>query len=144
MSFLIKLLFYCSAFLGIVVTPFLLSGLFFFLRSLRGGFELPKKRYPSIWHEHCLFRKLLIDFPAAFVHDLFILFLILQQIEGNLIYPHVVGNSVGLPSIWVLVAVTIGGNLMGILGMLIFIPICSVAYVLLREIVEKRLTNQKR
>ena len=74
----------------------------------------------------------------------FILFLILQQIEGNLIYPHVVGNSVGLPSIWVLVAVTIGGNLMGILGMLIFIPICSVAYVLLREIVEKRLANQKR
>ena len=68
-----------------------------------------------------------------------ILFLILQQIEGNLIYPHVVGNSVGLPSIWVLVAVTIGGNLMGIVGMLIFIPICSVAYVLLKEIVEKRL-----
>ena len=71
-----------------------------------------------------------------------ILFLILQQIEGNLIYPYVVGNSVGLPSIWVLVAVTIGGNLMGILGMLIFIPICSVAYVLLREIVEKRIERK--
>ncbi len=69
-----------------------------------------------------------------------ILFLILQQIEGNLIYPHVVGNSVGLPSIWVLVAVTIGGNLMGIVGMLIFIPICSVVYVLFKEIVEKRLS----
>ena len=72
-----------------------------------------------------------------------ILFLILQQIEGNLIYPHVVGNSVGLPSIWVLVAVTIGGNLMGIVGMLIFIPICSVAYVLFKEIVEKRLSVRK-
>jgi len=72
-----------------------------------------------------------------------ILFLILQQIEGNLIYPHVVGNSVGLPSIWVLVAVTIGGNLMGIVGMLIFIPICSVAYVLFKEIVEKRLGVRK-
>jgi len=54
-----------------------------------------------------------------------------------------VGNSVGLPSIWVLVAVTIGGNLMGIVGMLIFIPICSVAYVLFKEIVEKRLSVRK-
>ncbi|WP_443985181.1 AI-2E family transporter [Dielma fastidiosa] len=45
-----------------------------------------------------------------------IVFLLLQQIEGNLIYPHVVGGSVGLPSIWVLAAVTIGGNLMGIIG----------------------------
>ena len=57
-----------------------------------------------------------------------IVFLILQQIEGNLIYPHVVGGSVGLPSIWVLAAVTIGGNLMGIVGMLIFIPLGSVHY----------------
>ena len=62
-----------------------------------------------------------------------ILFLILQQIEGNLIYPHVVGNSVGLPAIWVLVAVTLGGNLMGIVGMLIFIPLVSVIYTLLRN-----------
>ena len=61
------------------------------------------------------------------------LFLILQQIEGNLIYPHVVGNSVGLPSIWVLVAVTVGGSLMGIVGMLIFIPLLSVIYALFRE-----------
>ena len=55
-----------------------------------------------------------------------ILFQVLQQIEGNLIYPHVVGNSVGLPSIWVLFAVTVGGKLMGIAGMLIFIPLMSV------------------
>ncbi|MFV0362051.1 MAG: AI-2E family transporter [Suipraeoptans sp.] len=68
-----------------------------------------------------------------------VLFLVLQQIEGNLIYPHVVGHSVGLPSIWVLVAVTIGANLMGILGMLIFIPIVSVVYTLLRESVSYRL-----
>ena len=54
-----------------------------------------------------------------------IIFLVLQQIEGNFIYPKVVGNSVGLPSIWVLVAVTTGGRLMGIIGMLIFIPIAS-------------------
>ena len=61
-----------------------------------------------------------------------IMFLILQQIEGNLIYPRVVGSSVGLPSIWVLAAVSIGASLMGIVGMLVFIPIVSVLYALLR------------
>lgn len=64
-----------------------------------------------------------------------IVFLVLQQVEGNLIYPHVVGGSVGLPSIWVLAAVSIGGSLMGIIGMLIFIPIVSVVYTLFREVV---------
>ena len=64
-----------------------------------------------------------------------IIFLVLQQIEGNLIYPKVVGNSVGLPSIWVLVAVTVGGRLMGVIGMLIFIPIASVSYALFREVI---------
>ena len=74
---------------------------------------------------------------------LFILvFLILQQIEGNLIYPHVVGSSVGLPSIWVLAAVTIGGNLLGIVGMLVFIPLVSVLYTLFREYVYLRLKKQ--
>lgn len=72
-----------------------------------------------------------------------ILFLILKQIEGNLIYPHVVGNSVGLPSIWVLAAVSIGGSLMGIVGMLIFIPIVSVLYALFREIVYLKLKQQQ-
>lgn len=71
------------------------------------------------------------------------LFLVLQQIEGNLIYPHVVGNSVGLPSIWVLAAVSIGGSLMGIVGMLIFIPIVSVVYALFREIVYLKLKQKK-
>lgn len=68
-----------------------------------------------------------------------IMFLVLQQIEGNFIYPRVVGNSVGLPSIWVLVAVTVGANLMGVVGMLIFIPITSVVYTMLRGIVNRRL-----
>ena len=68
-----------------------------------------------------------------------VLFLVLQQIEGNLIYPQVVGNSVGLPSIWVLAAVSIGGSLMGVVGMLIFIPIVSVLYALFREIVYLKL-----
>ncbi len=66
----------------------------------------------------------------------FVIFIIvLQQFEGNLIYPKVVGKSVGLPGIWVLVAVTIGGNAMGIIGMLISVPMCSVLYVLARNAV---------
>lgn len=71
-----------------------------------------------------------------------VMFLVLQQIEGNLIYPKVVGNSVGLPSIWVLAAVSIGGSLMGVVGMLIFIPIVSVIYSLFRESVYKRLKGK--
>jgi len=71
------------------------------------------------------------------------IFLILQQIEGNLIYPHVVGSSVGLPSIWVLVAVTLGASVMGIVGMLVFIPLLSVIYTLFRGYVYKRLKSRK-
>ena len=71
-----------------------------------------------------------------------VLFLVLQQIEGNLIYPHVVGSSVGLPSIWVLAAVTLGGSLMGITGMLFFIPLCSVLYALFRSYVKERLAKK--
>ena len=70
------------------------------------------------------------------------MFLILQQIEGNLIYPKVVGTSIGLPGMWVLVAVTIGGDMMGIAGMLIMIPISSVIYTLMREITQKRVTER--
>lgn len=72
-----------------------------------------------------------------------ILFLVLQQIEGNLIYPKVVGNSVGLPSIWVLAAVSIGGSLMGVVGMLVFIPLVSVLYTILRGDVYRRLEEKK-
>ncbi|MDY3281907.1 AI-2E family transporter [Dysosmobacter sp.] len=71
-----------------------------------------------------------------------VLFLVLQQIEGNLIYPHVVGSSVGLPSIWVLVAVTLGGKLMGVAGMLLFIPLSSVCYALFRRFVKDRLAQR--
>jgi predicted PurR-regulated permease PerM len=72
-----------------------------------------------------------------------IFFLILQQLEGNLIYPHVVGNSVGLPPIWVLLAVTVGGNAMGLIGMLLSIPLGSVIYTLLRKNISRRLTISK-
>lgn len=71
-----------------------------------------------------------------------IMFLILQQLEGNLIYPRVVGNSVGLPAIWVLVAVSVGGSMFGVVGMLVFIPLMSTLYALLRENVNNR--NQKK
>lgn len=71
-----------------------------------------------------------------------IIFLLLQQFEGNFIYPHVVGNSVGLPSIWVLAAVSIGGKLMGVVGMLVFIPVSSVVYALFREVVYLKLKQQ--
>ena len=72
-----------------------------------------------------------------------VVFFTLQQIEGNMIYPHVVGNSVGLPSIWVLVAVTLGGSMMGVVGMLIFIPLVSVIYTLFKEWVSERLEQKK-
>lgn len=83
-----------------------------------------------------------------FMHDpvrafwFVIMFLIIQQIEGNLIYPKVVGESVGLPAIWVLFVVTIGGKLMGVLGMLIMIPASSVLYALFREYVVKSLRKK--
>ncbi len=67
-----------------------------------------------------------------------VLFQVLQQIEGNLIYPKVVGNSVGLPSIWVLMAVSLGGSLFGVPGILFFIPLLSTAYALFREDVNRR------
>ena len=71
-----------------------------------------------------------------------VLFLALQQIEGNLIYAHVVGSSGGLPSIWVLVAVTLGGKLWGVACMLVFIPLSSVCYALLRRVVKDRLAEK--
>jgi len=83
----------------------------------------------------------MVDPMKAFMF--IVLFLILQQIEGNFIYPHVVGNSVGLPSMWVLAAVSIGASLMGIVGMLIFIPLVSVIYALFREIVYLKLKQRK-
>ncbi len=85
---------------------------------------------------------IMVDDPVKAVWFL-VLFIILQQIEGNLIYPHVVGNSVGLPSIWVLAAVTVGGSLMGVVGMLIFIPILSTVYALIREDVNEKNKGKK-
>lgn len=74
----------------------------------------------------------------------FVIFIVvLQQIEGNLIYPKVVGKSVGLPGMWVLFAVTIGGNGFGILGMLVGVPACSVLYALTRKTVYRKLKEKR-
>jgi len=71
-----------------------------------------------------------------------VLFLVLQQIEGDLIYPKVVGNSIGLPALWVLAAVMVGGGLFGVLGILLAVPICSVTYVLLKRNVAQELEKK--
>ena len=84
---------------------------------------------------------LLVDPVRAFWFV--VLFLFLQQFEGNIIYPRVVGSSVGLPSMRVLVAVTLGGSMMGVLGMLVYIPMFSVLYRLIREAVSNRLETKQ-
>ena len=70
---------------------------------------------------------------------IFLVFLVvLQQIEGNVIYPRVVGTSIGLPGLWVLTAVTVGGGLFGLLGIMLSVPMCSVLYALVRQDVARR------
>lgn len=71
-----------------------------------------------------------------------IMFLVIQQFEGNVIYPKVVGESIGLPGMWVLLAVAVGGGLMGVIGMLLMVPFASVIYTLLREFTNKRVQER--
>lgn len=71
-----------------------------------------------------------------------IVFFVVQQIEGQIVYPRVVGGSVGLPALWTLLAVIIGGNVSGILGIIVFIPLFSVIYALLRRSVYSRLNKK--
>lgn len=71
-----------------------------------------------------------------------VMIIVLQQIEGNLVYPRVMGKRIGLPSLWVLVAITLGKGALGAIGMLLFVPIFAVAYQLFRETVEKRKANR--
>lgn len=84
---------------------------------------------------------ILVDSPLQAV-TFVVMFLVLQQLENNLIYPRVVGTSIGLPGMWVLVAVSVGGELMGVGGMLIMIPLTSVLYTLAREFTDKRLAQR--
>ena len=92
----------------------------------------------------CLIGFLLIVFvnPIQAIWFL-VLFIVLQQVEGHCIYPFVIGTSVGLPSIWVLLAVVVGGKLFGVAGMIVFIPLCSVLYALLASNVRKHLKRKK-
>ncbi len=83
---------------------------------------------------------LMIDPTKALIFVIFII--ILQQIEGNLIYPKVVGKSVGLPGIWVLVAVTIGASVGGILGMLLSVPISSIVYSIIKTDVNNKIEEK--
>lgn len=86
------------------------------------------------------FLLIVVDSPIKAV--LFIVFiLVLQQLEGNLIYPRVVGTSIGLPGIWVLGAITIGSGIGGIIGMLLGVPVVATLYRLLKDATTKRLTN---
>jgi len=71
-----------------------------------------------------------------------VLFIVLQQVDANLIYPHIVGSSVGLPGMWVLMSVTVGGSLFGLVGMLVLIPIASVIYAIFREHTYNRLKEK--
>ena len=84
---------------------------------------------------------ILVDSPMLAVWFV-VMFLVLQQIEGNLIYPKVVGTSIGLPGMWVLVAVTVGGDTMGITGMLVMIPLAAVVYSLMREFTNFQLKHR--
>ena len=84
---------------------------------------------------------ILVDNPLQAVLFV-IMFLVLQQIEGNLIYPRVVGTSIGLPGMWVLFAVAVGGELMGVIGMFLMIPMASVLYAMLREWTQSRLAKR--
>lgn len=81
------------------------------------------------------------SFPTALLFVLF--FIILQQLEGNFIYPRVVGKSVGLPGILVFISVILGASIGGILGIVLSVPICSILFVLIKEAVDKRLKKKK-
>ena len=143
---------FSSFFTGQCVEALILGGMFFIVMSI---LNMPYTLLVSVLIAFTALIPIFGAFIGCFVGAFLILmvdpmqmiafvvtFLILQQIEGNLIYPKVVGSSVGLPSIWVLAAVTIGGSLMGIVGMLIFIPIVSVIYTLFRASVYKRIKKK--
>ena len=85
---------------------------------------------------------LMVDPTKAIIFIIFII--ILQQIEGNLIYPKVVGKSVGLPGLWVMVAVTVGASIAGILGMLVSVPLCSVLYGIIKTNVNARIDEKNK
>ncbi|MEE0965619.1 MAG: AI-2E family transporter [Bacilli bacterium] len=88
---------------------------------------------------------ILILFVSPIKAIVFIIFgVILQQCESNLIYPHVVGSSVGLSGLWVLFSITIGGGLFGVVGMVFGLPVFSVIYELFRRYVKERIALKQK
>ena len=87
-----------------------------------------------------VFLLFLVDPMQAFWFIVFIL--VLQQIEGHLIYPKVVGESVGLPALWVMLGILVGGGLGGVLGMLLGVPLFTVVYKLFGQLIQKRLVQK--
>lgn len=87
------------------------------------------------------FMILTVDPMKALIFLIFII--VLQQLEGNLIYPRVVGSSMGLPGIWVLAAVSVGGGIMGIMGMFLGVPLAAALYRIIKEDVSKREAQEK-
>lgn len=84
----------------------------------------------------------MVDSFKAFIFIIFII--ILQQLEGNIIYPKVVGRSVGLPSIWVMVAVTVGASIYGVLGMILSVPLCSILYSIIKTDVNLKIEEKNK
>lgn len=95
---------------------------------------------PLIGSISCLFIILMSNPMQALVFGIFIL--ILQQLDGNILMPHIIGNSTGLSAIWVLAAIIVGGGLFGFVGMLIGVPVFAVIYNLIREYVKFRLAKK--
>lgn len=92
----------------------------------------------------CVVGAFLIMVSTSFVDALWfvVLSVVVQQVENNFIYPRVVGTSIGLSGMWVLVAVALGGEMIGVIGMFLMIPVTSVVYVLIQEFVHNRLGDR--
>ncbi|MGO3212593.1 MAG: AI-2E family transporter, partial [Ruoffia tabacinasalis] len=87
------------------------------------------------------FIMIFVDSPIQALTFL-VFIIVIQQLEGNLIYPRVVGGSIGLPGLWVLISITIGGGLLGIWGMLLAVPLVSTLFKLLKNDIEYRRNNR--
>ena len=122
---------------------FILWGLYYcVLLILEKTLLLPYLKKGKVWPHIYTLLLVMVDPIDALI---FLIFLIcLQQIEGNVIYPRVVGTSLGLPGIWVLTAVTVGGGLFNLAGVLLSVPVASILYALLRRDVRKRLVRQEK
>lgn len=137
---------------GQLLEAIILGSMFFIAMKI---FNFPFALVISILVGITSFIPIVGAFIGAFIGALFILvedvrmafwfvvmFLIIQQIEGNLIYPNVAGKSVGLPAIWVLVAVTLGGSLFGVIGIVLFVPLGTILYTLMKVFVNNRLRKK--